>query len=176
MRAADSDRQFVAEQLQQALNQGRLTLTEYDERLQQAYAARTYGELDGLLGDLPTVAPAAKSQVANAAPGSLAEPGQIVGSGSGSGRRGAPGWLLAGWGGWLSTSLTCTVIWLLTNPTGFPWPLWVAGPLGAVLLGRTIMAYASGDPHSYGQGYRDRQQRRNQERWERRHQRWERNR
>ena len=52
LRAADSDRQFVAERLQAALNEGRLTLSEYDERLEQTYAARTYGDLDRLLDDL----------------------------------------------------------------------------------------------------------------------------
>lgn len=33
---------------------GRLDLTEYDERVQQAWAARTYGELEALTADLPT--------------------------------------------------------------------------------------------------------------------------
>jgi hypothetical protein len=45
MRAADGDRKRVAEQLRSAHDEGRLTLTEYDERVQQAWAARTYGEL-----------------------------------------------------------------------------------------------------------------------------------
>src|SRR4051794_25767401 len=61
MRAADGDRQTVADKLRLALEEGRLELDEYDERLQQAYAAKTYGELDVLLTDLPaapTPAPA----------------------------------------------------------------------------------------------------------------------
>ena len=53
MRAADSDRERVAEQLRVAHADGRLDLTEYDERVQQAWAARTYGELDVLTADLP---------------------------------------------------------------------------------------------------------------------------
>ncbi len=32
---------------------GRLDLSEYDERIQQAWAARTYGELKALTADLP---------------------------------------------------------------------------------------------------------------------------
>nr|WP_230414830.1 DUF1707 domain-containing protein [Micromonospora tarapacensis] len=56
MRAADSDRQAVAERLRVALDEGRLDLHEYDERLQRAYAARTYAELDALVGDLPAPA------------------------------------------------------------------------------------------------------------------------
>ena len=53
MRAADSDRAAVADRLRVALEEGRLDLHEYDERLQRAYAARTYGELDGLPGTIP---------------------------------------------------------------------------------------------------------------------------
>jgi hypothetical protein len=55
LRAADIDRAFVAERLKTALDQGRLTLPEYDERLAQIYAARTYGELDLVVADLPSV-------------------------------------------------------------------------------------------------------------------------
>lgn len=62
-RAADSDRQRVADQLRAALDEGRLDLGEYDERLQQTYAAKTYADLDVLLADIPGVAPAAASQV-----------------------------------------------------------------------------------------------------------------
>nr|WP_240944547.1 DUF1707 domain-containing protein [Micromonospora thermarum] len=61
MRAADADRQAVADRLRTAVDEGRLDLHEYDERLQQAYAARTYGELDALLADLPAPAGAAAS-------------------------------------------------------------------------------------------------------------------
>jgi hypothetical protein len=53
VRAGDTDRQVVVDRLGIALREGRLDLAEYDERLRQAYAARTYRELDGLLADLP---------------------------------------------------------------------------------------------------------------------------
>ena len=39
MRAADADRQKIADQLKAALDEGRLSLHEYDERVAQAYAA-----------------------------------------------------------------------------------------------------------------------------------------
>ena len=42
MRAADTDREATAERLRVALEEGRLDLHEYDERLQQAYGAKTY--------------------------------------------------------------------------------------------------------------------------------------
>ena len=64
MRAGDADRQAVADKLRGALDEGRLDLHEYDERLQRAYAAKTYGDLNGLLDDLPDTVPASRSQVA----------------------------------------------------------------------------------------------------------------
>lgn len=62
-RAGDADRQKVADRLRAALDEGRLDLGEYDERLQHTYAAKTYAELDVLLADIPGAAPAAASQV-----------------------------------------------------------------------------------------------------------------
>src|SRR3954451_20407092 len=53
MRAADADRHQVAEQLKASLDEGRLSLSEYDERVRDAYAARTYAELLMLVADLP---------------------------------------------------------------------------------------------------------------------------
>src|SRR3954467_7422842 len=53
MRAADADRHHIADQLKAALDEGRLSLGEYDERVRDAYAARTYAELLHLVADLP---------------------------------------------------------------------------------------------------------------------------
>ncbi|MCM0673767.1 DUF1707 domain-containing protein, partial [Micromonospora phytophila] len=64
MRAADADRQAVADRLRVAVDEGRLDLHEYDERLQRAYAARTYAELDLLLADLPAPAVPESSRLA----------------------------------------------------------------------------------------------------------------
>jgi hypothetical protein len=43
----------VAELLRHGTAEGRLTADEFDERLDALYAARTYGELDALVADLP---------------------------------------------------------------------------------------------------------------------------
>ena len=53
MRASDADREAVAERLRGAAAEGRLDADELEERLDVALRARTYGELDGLLRDLP---------------------------------------------------------------------------------------------------------------------------
>ncbi|MDJ0393945.1 DUF1707 domain-containing protein [Rhodococcus sp. G-MC3] len=52
VRAADADRNLVAKLLSDALADGQLGLSEYDERTAAAYKARTYGELDVLTTDL----------------------------------------------------------------------------------------------------------------------------
>ncbi len=53
MRASDLDREQVVERLRHATAEGRLRTEELEERLGAAYAARTYGELDPLVADLP---------------------------------------------------------------------------------------------------------------------------
>jgi Flp pilus assembly protein TadB len=53
LRASDADRDAVAERLRQAAVEGRLEPWELEERLEIALRARTYGELDPLLRDLP---------------------------------------------------------------------------------------------------------------------------
>jgi hypothetical protein len=53
LRAADADRDTAAARLGGALAVGRLTSTEYAERLDAVYAARTLGELAPLTRDLP---------------------------------------------------------------------------------------------------------------------------
>lgn len=53
LRAADADRERVAERLRQATAEGRLLPSELEERLEAAFSARSYGELDALVEDLP---------------------------------------------------------------------------------------------------------------------------
>jgi hypothetical protein len=53
LRASDADRDAVAERLRRAAVEGRLEPDELEERLHAALRARTYGELDRLLVDLP---------------------------------------------------------------------------------------------------------------------------
>ena len=53
LRASDVDREAVTERLRQAAGEGRLEPDELEERLHMALRARTYGELDRVLFDLP---------------------------------------------------------------------------------------------------------------------------
>jgi hypothetical protein len=53
LRVSDAEREHVGELLQRAVGQGRLTVAEFTERLDTAMAARTRGELNAVLVDLP---------------------------------------------------------------------------------------------------------------------------
>jgi Domain of unknown function (DUF1707) len=53
LRASDSDRDEVVERLRAATAEGRLRVGELEQRLEDAFRARTYGELDALVADLP---------------------------------------------------------------------------------------------------------------------------
>jgi hypothetical protein len=60
--AADTDRIQVAQLLTDAAAQGRLPMTEYEDRLTRAYAAKTYDELARLSYDLPGVVTTPRGQ------------------------------------------------------------------------------------------------------------------
>ncbi|MER5650471.1 DUF1707 domain-containing protein [Streptosporangium sp. NPDC002524] len=53
VRASDHDRDRVAEVLRVAVSEGRISLEELNERVDRTYAARTLGELDDVVADLP---------------------------------------------------------------------------------------------------------------------------
>ncbi|MFF9405890.1 DUF1707 domain-containing protein [Streptomyces anandii] len=90
LRASDADRERVAEHLRDALAEGRLDMSEFEERLEATYKARTYAELAPITRDLPVpgVGAPAVSMVK-----------QPVGDGSWSGRmvggEGSSSWAVA---------------------------------------------------------------------------------
>ena len=53
IRASDAERDATVERLRDAAGEGRLTLEEFSDRMEQATAARTRTELDRLVTDLP---------------------------------------------------------------------------------------------------------------------------
>lgn len=140
IRASDAERDRTAAALREHLAVGRLTVDEFDERLDKAYAAKTLGELDDLMADLPgtdlEMLPGASLDRSASSPPLRwrRSGGQIV---AGPGRF-SPAWRAA-WGSWFAISLFLFVIWLVSGASGGLWFLWVAVPLGALLLGRWIM-------------------------------------
>ncbi|MEV4705921.1 DUF1707 domain-containing protein [Actinoplanes sp. NPDC049316] len=137
MRAGDAERQAVAERLKTALDEGRLDLHEYDERLQRAYAAKTYGDLDALTADLPGTVPPQRAQVVPQAPRAAAEAGTDAGSDVGEMRKpGGPPWL-ASYGG---VVLVCVIVWAMSSIASgqwiYFWPGWMLIPLVLGLIRR----------------------------------------
>jgi hypothetical protein len=68
LRASHEDRDRVVERLRVAAGDGRLTADELDERLDVALTARTYGELEAVLADLPAAGSALAGGVAAVTP------------------------------------------------------------------------------------------------------------
>jgi hypothetical protein len=94
MRASDSERERVAETLREAVAEGRLEMEEFEQRLDAAYKARTHGELEPLVRDLP--APGAA--VAPVGPGP-ARTGSAMRWADRIGRPATSGGAFAMWGG-----------------------------------------------------------------------------
>ena len=121
----DRDRDRILSTLREHYARGRLTLEEFQERLDKLYAATTLGELDHLMTDLPGTDLSRLPQ--RRAPG----PVQVPAGGAVLARR-------AAWRFWLVVSVVAFVIWLLGGASGAPWFLWVAVPLGLLMLRRWL--------------------------------------
>ncbi|MFI7533550.1 DUF1707 domain-containing protein [Streptosporangium sp. NPDC049376] len=137
MRASDGDRDKVAGVLREHYAQGRLTGEEFDERLERLYSSRTYGELARLTSDLPDVD--LRRMTAAPVPANPSREAQ---------RRG----MAAMWGSWAVASGVNWVIWLIIGVTNgldfpYPWPLWVMGPWGVMLLVATVLGGRGGHPN-----------------------------
>jgi len=137
MRASDRDRQEVVDLLRGAVTDGRLRMDEYVDRMERAYQAVTCGDLIPLHADLPASGPGRPSGTAPtpvAARPAVARTGCLI-SGVFAG---LPAVLKVLWTIWLTAVSVNLVVWVLVSITtghlAYPWPLWVAGPYGAVLF------------------------------------------
>ncbi len=166
MRAADADRQAIAGRLRVALDEGRLNLHEYDERLQRAYAARTYADLDDLVRDLP--AAGAVAPTPGAVPAQRAAAGAVPVSDGAGDRTVTARWLVEVWEPWLKTVGIVVAIWAVTSFAArdllYFWPAWVAAPWGAILLVQTVTGLVGGEPRRWAADRERRRQRRAEKR------------
>jgi DUF1707 SHOCT-like domain len=110
LRASDEQRDRAAAEIREHFAAGRLTDDELSDRVQAAYAARTQGELNALLADLPKL-PATRAE-------QRAELAQR--------RRELQRRLLQEAGGGSGAFLICTIIWAASGASGFFWPIFVA--------------------------------------------------
>ncbi|XVU26202.1 DUF1707 SHOCT-like domain-containing protein [Actinoplanes sp. CA-054009] len=130
MRAADADRHKVAEQLKAALDEGRLSLDEYDDRVRSAYSSKTYQELLLLLTDLPRPGLSATEVRARREAEQRREARRL------------PTAMLVLWTIWAALATVNLVVFGLVAATVdgdvYPWPVWLVVPgaaLGVVTVG-----------------------------------------
>jgi hypothetical protein len=83
MRVGDAEREATAAELREHYASGRLTLDELNERLDRAFAAKTRGDLDALMRDLPSARPRAAGSAGSAGGFSGAPHAGWTGPGSG---------------------------------------------------------------------------------------------
>lgn len=128
MRASDADRTVIQERLRRAHEIGQLDLHEFDDRVRSAWAARTRGELERVVADLPVppppAPPAPRGAVFARTPGGVAmQVLTII---------------------WVALTMVNVTAWGIISATVgesiYPWWLWVAGPPGVVLA----VLYAAG--------------------------------
>jgi hypothetical protein len=140
IRASDDDRDRTATLLREHHAAGRLDAEEFNERLDQTFAAKTVGELDELLSDLPSIdlyrLPDHGLPRRPPVPGASSHLEAMAAAGVRPHGRFSPAWQAA-WGSWLSVSAVLIVIWTLSG-MGYPWFAWIVGPWGAVMLARWI--------------------------------------
>jgi hypothetical protein len=134
MRASDAERQEVIRRLRTALDEGRLKMDEYLDRMGHASEAVTYGDLTPLYADLPETSPMLRPEpAAPAVPPAAGPPAATRGRFAG-----LPAPLRVLWTIWAAAVSVNLVVWVLVSATTsqliYPWPLWVAGPWGAILL------------------------------------------
>jgi len=126
IRLGDAVREHLASLLSHHLAMGRLTINEFEERIDAALNARTRADVSDLLSDLPS----------EPAPISTAAP-----------RARTP------WAPWALTGVICLLVWSATSLVqGHPlrfWPGWVIGPWGAVLLARRWRQRPQRHPHRH---------------------------
>ena len=138
MRASDAERQDVVERLRAGLDDGRLKMDEYVERMGRAYDAVTHGDLAPLCRDLPETTTPGRGPAGRAGPAPVPAPAPD--------HRGVfarqPAALKVLWTIWLVAVSVNVVVWVLVSGTTghlqYPWPLWVAGPYGAALLAISV--------------------------------------
>lgn len=127
-RASNAERDKVVRLLARHLEDGRIDLAEYDQRTAQVYATTTRDDLQLVLSDLPKL---------SKEPAGTSDSGARI-----------PIWQKIEGSSWLGVSALVLLIWgaisLSVGEFTYPWPIWVIGPWGAVLVFRMLTGFESG--------------------------------
>ncbi len=121
LRCSDADREQLVDELRRHAGDGRLTLTELDERIEQAYAAKTFSDLEILVRDLPSATPLAAPMP------------QIVKPKNAKYVRPLGYRLL----NYVAIDIACVVVWAMTHLLNGNWSLndfWPAWVIGATFI------------------------------------------
>jgi hypothetical protein len=120
LRSSDLERDQALAALSDHFAQGRLSLDELNQRVDQALSATTRAGLAATLADLPVTA---------------STPSRPPTTDRGR-RQPDPRW-----SSWVATAAICLTIWLVTSLASgsvlYFWPVWVVGPWGVALAART---------------------------------------
>lgn len=131
LRISDADRERLVQILGTHVGAGRLTLTEFDDRVAQVYQAVTEDQARQVLADLPAPTPPAPPR----------RPLRDY-------VRGLPLHQRIEWSAWLAVGVLNLAIWavvsLAVGALIYPWPVWVIGPWALVLVGRTLLGVEGG--------------------------------
>ena len=142
MRVSDEQREQVVRDLTRHCGDGRLTLDELEERVAEAYAASTLADLEHALRELPKQPLAT---IPSAPPVRVRPSAAPVRHSAGKAAKVALKVHLAVY---LSVIGFLVLIWFLTSPFGYFWPIWPAMGWGlalAIQAGVTIAVGDSGD-------------------------------
>jgi hypothetical protein len=127
-RASDQDREWTAAALGGHYAAGRLTLEEFQGRLDQAYGSKTLGDLDGLMADLP-----------GTDLGQLPDAWRQPGGNPPLPEQRAPGPVQAVLPLWLAITLGAFVVFMISGAGVGAW-LWIVLLLAYISLRRRIMS------------------------------------
>ena len=144
-RISDREREDAVAQLRVHTQEGRLTLDELSGRVTEVYKAKTAFDLQFALRELPAASPYAPAvQPMAEAPAPRADDRASAQrrhdhaphhqKKKGQSFRGD----LAGF---ITPNLICILIWLVTMPGGYFWPIWVLIPTGVGFFARVVKGY-----------------------------------
>jgi hypothetical protein len=133
MRISNDERDAVVELLRDQTSVGRLTLGEFEERLEEVYGARTASQLRHALRELPVEPPALVQAVTprGSTPGPISEADL---------RRRYRVRLRNEAAGFVAPNFVCNTIWLLGG-SGYWWPGWVLMGTGVGLVSMVVRGF-----------------------------------
>ena len=129
LRISEPERARYVDELVRHVGAGRLTVDEFDRRAARIYASDTVAEAREQFTGLPVSMSPERPSAAGRSRRRLSAHQRIE------------------WSIWASVGASNVLVWVLvslaTTSLVYPWPIWVIGPWGLVLLTRTVLGIES---------------------------------